>query len=253
MSIENSDSEKPISADASDQPNSVEVNSGRTNGVDANNARPGIADANNERPGIADAINARPGIADADNERPGIADANDVRPGIAVGNSSETDQDAASSESLADAPPSKVVYRVDQPETPLDEETLLKLLDDNNAPPAPTESYAHPVTGREVYVPKNSKALGPSALLLTAAMLMFVGGALATASMVARAFDIHGQALLIFVIASSAFILSLAGGLLVRTLGDGDKWWVGAGVGACFGAMGAVIVYLQTRHYTWWQ
>lgn len=231
MSIENSDSEKPISADASNEPNSVSANIERTNGVDVNIGRTNDVDVSNER------TNGN----DANNEPDTVVD------------SSETSQATASSEKLAGAPSTKVVYRVDQPETPLDEETLLKLLDDNNAPPEPTETYAHPVTGREVYVPKNSKALGPSALLLTAALMMFVGGALATASMVARAFDIHGQALLIFVIASSAFILSLAGGLLVRTLGDGDKWWVGAGVGACFGAMGAVVVYLQTRHYAWWQ
>lgn len=147
----------------------------------------------------------------------------------------------------------KTVYRIDQPEVPMDEEALLKLLDDNSASTAPTETYTHPVTGREVYVPKNSKALGPSAIMMTASLLMFVGGSLATSLMVARAFDFHGQLLLIFVISSSAFVLSLAGGLLVRTLGDGKNWFVGAGVGACFGAMGAVIVYLQTQHHPWWQ
>lgn len=146
----------------------------------------------------------------------------------------------------------KHVYRIDQPEMPMDEEALLKLLDDNTAPAAPTETYTHPVTGREVYVPKNSRALGPSAIMMTLSLLMFVGGSLATSLMVARAFDFHGQLLLVFVISASAFVLSMAGGLLVKTLGDGKNWWAGVGAGACFGALAAVIVYFQTRHHPWW-
>jgi hypothetical protein len=132
-------------------------------------------------------------------------------------------------------------------------ESLKQLMDDKDAPPAPTESYIHPVTGREVYVPKNSRTLGPSAVIMTFSLLMFVGGALATLMMVARAFELHGTALLTFVIGSCAVVLGMAGGLLLRTFGDNDKWWVGAGVGACFGAMSAVLIYLQTSHHAWWR
>jgi hypothetical protein len=176
-----------------------------------------------------------------------------------AGSVAETDAVSIGVDAVPSAPEAvsskggKTVYRIDQPEAPMDEEVLLKLLDDDNAPAAPTETYTHPVTGREVYVPQNSKALGPSAIMMTASLLMFVGGSLATSLMVARAFDFHGQLLLIFVISSSAFVLSMAGGLLVRTLGDGRNWFIGAGVGACFGAMAAVIVYLQTQHHPWWQ
>jgi hypothetical protein len=193
-------------------------------------------------------------------EKPGESEAqsaetaSDTRSADAPNDARSTDADSTEpSTETQDHGQEKTVYRVDLPEVPMDEEALLKLLDDTNSPPEPTETYKHPVTGREVYVPKNSKALGPSALMTTASLLMFVGGALATAMMVARAFDIHGQMLLVFVISSSAFILSMAGGLLVKTLGDGDKWYIGAGVGACFGAMSAVLVYMRSSNHPWWQ
>src|SRR5205085_11081755 len=78
--------------------------------------------------------------------------------------------------------------------TSLTEEQVKELMSqldtDTPGPPAPTETYTHPVTGREVYVPKARKELGPDAALHTMALLMFVGGGLATLMMVARAFEL---------------------------------------------------------------
>jgi len=125
--------------------------------------------------------------------------------------------------------------------------------DTTPAPPEPTESFTHPVTGREVYVPKNSRALGPSALVFTMSLLMFVGGSLATLMMTARAFELHGTVLLVFVIASCAAVLGLAGGWLLKALGDGERAWIGAGLGACFGAITALLIYARTSHHSWWQ
>ena len=129
-------------------------------------------------------------------------------------------------------------------------ELLSQLNDSTPGPEAPTETYTHPVTGREVYVPKSQKNLGPTAAISTMALLMFVGGGLATLMMVARAFDLHGDVLVSFVIGSCAVILGMAGGLLLKTLGD--KWWVGAVVGACFGVIGGILIYAQTSHHAWW-
>jgi hypothetical protein len=127
---------------------------------------------------------------------------------------------------------------------------LLSQLSDNTPGPAPpTETYTHPVTGREVYVTKQ-KELGPTAAIATMSLLMFVGGGLATLIMVARAFDLHGDMLVWFVIGSCGLILGMAGGLLLKTLGD--KGWIGAVVGACFGVVGGIIIYLQTSHHSWW-
>ncbi len=128
-------------------------------------------------------------------------------------------------------------------------ELLSQLSDNTPGPAAPTETYTHPVTGREVYVPKQ-KELGPTAAIATMSLLMFVGGGLATLMMVARAFDLHGDMLVWFVIGSCGLILGMAGGLLLKTLGD--KGWIGAVVGACFGVAGGIIIYLQTSHHAWW-
>lgn len=95
------------------------------------------------------------------------------------------------------------------------------------------------------------QAFVPSALLTTLALLMFVGGALVTLSMMARAFALHGTALVAFVVVSCAVVLGLAGSLLLRTMGD--KAWIGGIIGACFGAISAILVYSQTRHYDWWR
>lgn len=96
-----------------------------------------------------------------------------------------------------------------------------------------------------------SKIFSSSAIISTLSLFMFVGGGLVTLMMLARAFELHGQVLVGFVIASSALILGLAGGLLLKIMDD--KWWVGAIMGACFGAISAILVYYQTRHYQWWQ
>ncbi len=95
------------------------------------------------------------------------------------------------------------------------------------------------------------KAISPSAIVSTMSLFMFVGGGFVTLMMLARAFDLHGQVLVGFVIGSSALILGLAGGLLLKIMDD--KWWIGAIIGACFGVISATLVYFQTRHYQWWQ
>ncbi|MDZ4834005.1 MAG: hypothetical protein SGJ27_09540 [Candidatus Melainabacteria bacterium] len=130
------------------------------------------------------------------------------------------------------------------------EELLLQLSDSTPGLHAPTETYTHPVTGREVYVPKSQKEFGAGAVLSTMALLMFVGGGLATLMMVARAFNMHGDILVSFVIGSCALILGMAGGLLLQTMGD--KWWLGSIIGACFGAVGGILIYAQTSHHPWW-
>ncbi len=99
--------------------------------------------------------------------------------------------------------------------------------------------------------PESRRALAPGALLTTLSLLMFVGGALVTLMMVARSFQLHGTALIIYVVLACALVLGLAGSLMLRTLGD--KWWIGAVMGGCFGAFSALLIYIQTRHYDWWR
>ncbi len=99
--------------------------------------------------------------------------------------------------------------------------------------------------------PAGGRTISTSAIVSTLSLFMFVGGGFVTLMMLARAFDLHGQVLVGFVIASSALVLGLAGGLLLRIMDD--KWWIGAVMGACFGAISATLIYFQTRHYQWWQ
>lgn len=160
--------------------------------------------------------------------------------------SKETDESGSNIDQVVDV---EVVEKVELTEEQV-KELLSQLADDTPGPAAPTETYTHPVTGREVYVPKSQKNLGPTAAISTMALLMFVGGGLATLMMVARAFDLHGDVLVSFVIGSCALVLGMAGGLLLKTLGD--KWWVGAVVGACFGVIGGILIYAQTSHHPWW-
>lgn len=129
-------------------------------------------------------------------------------------------------------------------------ESIVQLSEQTSSPSAPTESYIHPVTGREVYVPKPQKEFGPAALLSTMSLLMFVGGGLATLMMVARAFNLHGDVLVSFVIGSCAIVLGMAGGLLLKSMGD--KFWLGAVLGACFGIVGGILIYSQTNQHAWW-
>lgn len=137
---------------------------------------------------------------------------------------------------------------------PLTEEQIkelyLQLKDNTPGPPAPTESYVHPVTGREVYVPKPHKQLGPGATIYILGLLMFVGGSLATLMMVARAFELHGDLLVGFVIGSCTVVLGLAGGLALRNFGN--NFSIGAIIGGCFGALGGLLIYAQTSHHSWW-
>jgi len=103
----------------------------------------------------------------------------------------------------------------------------------------------------EVQDPAGLRADNRAALMSTAALVMFVGGALVTLMLVARAFNLHGMPLVAFVIASCTGVLGMAGTLLFRVMGD--RPWIGAVVGGCFGALSAILVYCQTRHYPWWQ
>lgn len=103
----------------------------------------------------------------------------------------------------------------------------------------------------EVQDPASLRADNRAALMSTAALVMFVGGALVTLMLVARAFNLHGMPLVAFVIASCTGVLGMAGSLLFRVMGD--RPWIGAVVGGCFGALSAILVYYQTRHYPWWQ
>ncbi len=95
------------------------------------------------------------------------------------------------------------------------------------------------------------KTISTSAIVSTLSLFMFVGGGFVTLMMLARAFELHGQVLVGFVIGSSALVLGLAGGLLLKIMDD--KWWIGAVMGACFGAISATLIYFQTRDFQWWQ
>jgi hypothetical protein len=85
------------------------------------------------------------------------------------------------------------------------------------------------------------------------AMFMFVGGAGVSLMMLARAFELHGNVLVAYVVVSAAAILGMTGSLLCKILGDADRWLAGAVFGACAGAISALVFYGQTRNYSWWQ
>lgn len=82
-------------------------------------------------------------------------------------------------------------------------------------------------------------------------LLMFVGGALVTFILLAKAFDLHGQLLVAYVIGASSLVLGLAGYLITNIMGD--KPIIGAAVGFIFGGFSAFVLYLQTQNYSWWQ
>lgn len=90
-----------------------------------------------------------------------------------------------------------------------------------------------------------------SALMTVMSLFMFVGGGIVTAIMLARAFDLHGQTLVAFIVAASSVVLGMAGALMLRS--NGDKWWIGAMIGSSFGAMSALLIYAQTKNNIWWQ
>ncbi|MBZ0189415.1 MAG: hypothetical protein K8F91_24430, partial [Candidatus Obscuribacterales bacterium] len=120
-------------------------------------------------------------------------------------------------ESSCDLNPGLETESQQKPETELSAETDSSVLDAE-------------VAVRELVASSND---GKNALLSTLALMMFIGGALVTLLMLARAFDMHGKILVGFVVGSCALVLSLAGSLMSRVVGD--KSWVGAILGACFG------------------
>lgn len=81
-------------------------------------------------------------------------------------------------------------------------------------------------------------------------LFMFIGGALVTLMLLARAFELHGQTLVIFVVASCSVVLGMAGYLIAKIMGD--KPMIGAFAGALFGAVTSFVFYLQTKSYSWW-
>ena len=101
----------------------------------------------------------------------------------------------------------------------------------------------------EEQVPKERHLLGIVVSLF--AVFSFVGGGLVSLLLLARAFDLHGYALLVFVIASCSVVIGMAGSLISRSMGD--RWWLGALLGAITGLVGALVVYGRTSHYSWWQ
>lgn len=87
-------------------------------------------------------------------------------------------------------------------------------------------------------------------LVSIGSLFMFVGGALVTLMLLARAFELHGNVLVTFVVVSCAVVLGMAGYLITKIMGD--KPMIGAIVGALFGGISAFMFYLQTRTYSWW-
>ena len=82
------------------------------------------------------------------------------------------------------------------------------------------------------------------------ALTMFVGGALVTLMMLARSFNMQGQALVGFVVMSCAFVLGLAGYLVTNFMGD--KPVIGAFIGALLGGFSGFMFYTQTSTCSWW-
>ena len=97
----------------------------------------------------------------------------------------------------------------------------------------------------------NGTRLTLGSIVSIASLFMFVGGALVTLILLAKAFELHGQALVVYVIGACALVLGLAGYLITNIMGD--KPVIGAGVGFIFGGFSALVLYLQTQHYSWWQ
>lgn len=95
--------------------------------------------------------------------------------------------------------------------------------------------------------------LNPVAVMMNLlAMMMFVGGTAVSLMLVARSFELHGNALVAFVVVSAAVVLGMTGSFICKILGDAERWLAGAVFGACLGAMSALIFYGQTRNQGWW-
>ena len=82
-------------------------------------------------------------------------------------------------------------------------------------------------------------------------LTMFIGGALVTLMLLARSFEVHGMALVAFVLTSCALVLGLAGYLVTNLMGH--KPALGAFIGALLGAVSGLMLYLTTKEMTWWQ
>lgn len=96
---------------------------------------------------------------------------------------------------------------------------------------------------------KGEKSAAPIIQVLS--LLMFVGGAVVTALMVAQAFALKGTALAGFFVLSCTAVLAIGGVVVARS--SDDNGWTGGAIGGCLGAVIAVVAYFCTRHYSWWQ
>lgn len=106
-------------------------------------------------------------------------------------------------------------------------------------------------TMEDLEEPASQASVGMGSIISVLSLVMFIGGALVTLMLLARSFDMHGKALVIFVIASCAFVLGLAGYLVTRIMGD--KPILGAFLGAMLGGFSGFLLYIQTKSYSFWQ
>lgn len=96
---------------------------------------------------------------------------------------------------------------------------------------------------------KDEKTTTPIIQLIS--LIMFVGGAVVTALMVAQAFALKGTTLAGFFVLSCTAIFGVSGVTVARS--SGENAWSGGAIGGCLGALISVVSYFCTRHYSWWQ